>query len=355
MDVLVGVGGAEVQKISVIIPCYNVEPYIDRCLESVMNQTIGLEWLEVIVVNDASTDNTLKKLYQWEKRFPENIMVISYEQNIRQGGARNIGLQYATGAYIGFVDADDWIAEDMYQELYERISAGKYDVVKCKFVREHFKDELPLKEEQRQDAEYHFIPKKGICYGQVTVCGNCGEYGSICTGLYRRELLKEHDFQFPEGIAYEDNYWESILKLYIKSIYIIDKVMYHYFVNPSSTVMEGDAAHHLERLEIELMKVEELKIRGAFEFYSNEIEWEFIQRFYLNTWYIVFTRFSYVPDIFGEMKKQIVRLFPEYKKNPYLMQANPREQQLLRLLEMEHNFSVEELERIKKLYLASMG
>jgi glycosyltransferase involved in cell wall biosynthesis len=105
-------------KISVIIPCYNVEAYIDRCLESVMSQTIGLEHLEVIAVNDASTDRTLEKLYQWERRFPENIMVITYEKNIRQGGARNIGLQYASGEYIGFVDADDWIDSAMYQKLF---------------------------------------------------------------------------------------------------------------------------------------------------------------------------------------------------------------------------------------------
>jgi glycosyltransferase involved in cell wall biosynthesis len=83
-----------------------------------MSQTIGLEHLEVIAVNDASTDRTLEKLYQWERRFPENIMVITYEKNIRQGGARNIGLQYASGEYIGFVDADDWIDSAMYQKLF---------------------------------------------------------------------------------------------------------------------------------------------------------------------------------------------------------------------------------------------
>ena len=63
-------------KISVIIPCYNVEAYIDRCLESIMSQSIGLEHLEVILVNDASTDQTLEKLYQWEQNFAENIMVM---------------------------------------------------------------------------------------------------------------------------------------------------------------------------------------------------------------------------------------------------------------------------------------
>lgn len=342
-------------KISVIIPCYNVEAYIDRCLESVMSQTIGLEHLEVIVVNDASTDKTLEKLYQWEQRFPENIMVISYEENIRQGGARNIGLQYASGEYIGFVDADDWIESSMYQELYEKMCQGDYDVVRGKFIREHYKEELPLPKEERQDVEYRFTPQNGICYGQVEANGNRGEYGSICTGIYKKELLTTHDFCFPEGIAYEDNYWESILRLYVKSIYIVDEIVYHYFINPVSTVTRTDATHHLDRLEIELMKVGELKARGALDIYHDEIEWEFVQRFYLNTWYIIFTRFSYVPDIFGEMKKQILSLFPAYGKNPYLSQANKREQQLLRLLEMEHDFSVEELERIKTLYLASMA
>lgn len=341
-------------KISVIIPCYNVEAYIDRCLESVMAQSIGLEQIEVIVVNDASTDNTLEKLYQWEQRFPENIMVITYEKNIRQGGARNVGLQYATGEYIGFVDADDWIAEDMYQELYEKMRTGNYDMVRCKFIREHFVGEVSIQEE-RQDAEYHFPVHSGICYGQVTDSGNCGEYGSICTGLYKKELLRKQKLYFPEGMAYEDNYWESILKLYIQHMYIIDKVMYHYFINSASTVTAINAVHHLQRMEIELMKVEELKARGAFPWYYHEIEWEFIQRYYLNTWYLIFTRFSYVPDIFNEMKTQILQLFPKYKENPYLSRANLREQQLLRILEMEHTFSVEELEKIKKLYLASMG
>lgn len=342
-------------EISVIIPCYNVETYIDRCLDSVVRQTIGLEKMQIIVVNDASTDTTLQKLYLWEKRFPENIMVITYDENIRQGGARNVALQYAEGKYVGFVDGDDWIEASMYQELYEKMESGNYDMVRCKFIREHFKDEIPLSDEERQDKEYKFISQNGICYGSVTEHGNCGEYGSICTGLYRREMLTEHQLQFPEGIAYEDNYWEGILKLYIKDMYIIDKVMYHYFINPSSTVTKVDALHHLERLEIEVMKVEELKRRGGLVLYYREIEWEFLQKFYLNTWYIIFTRFSYVPDIFGEMKKKIVELFPDFWKNPYLAQANPREGQLLRLLNMEHDFQVEELEKIKQLYLASMG
>lgn len=337
-------------EISVIIPCYNVEQYIDRCLKSVMEQTIGLDMYEVILVNDASTDGTLEKLYEWEEKYPENIMVVTYEENIRQGGARNVGFQYSRGKYISYVDADDWIELDMLECFYEKMSTGKYDVVKGKFVRE--KTETPLiVTEKRNDVEYHFATKNGLCYGIVEESGNCGTYGGVF-GLYKKELLTENNVFFPEKTAYEDNFWGSILRLYVKDLYIVDKVVYHYFVNPTSTVMAVNAKHHFDRLEIEVLKVEEFKKRGAFDLFYREIEWDFLQLFYLNTWHIFFTKFTYIPDIYGKMKKTILDLFPDYLNNPYLELSTPRQKQLIRMLSLDRNFTVEDLKRIKKAYLA---
>ncbi len=85
------------EKISVIIPCYNVEKYIDRCLTSVVNQTIGLKMLEIICVNDGSTDGAWEKLCQWEKQCPENMLAVDCKENGAQGRARNIALSYASG------------------------------------------------------------------------------------------------------------------------------------------------------------------------------------------------------------------------------------------------------------------
>lgn len=84
-------------KISVIICAYNEERHIDRCLESVVNQTIGLDMLEIVVVNDASTDGTLDKLYAWEKRFPDNILVVTYDENLRLGGRGTRGCSMPRG------------------------------------------------------------------------------------------------------------------------------------------------------------------------------------------------------------------------------------------------------------------
>lgn len=340
-------------EISIIIPCYNVEEYIDRCLESVVTQTIGLDMLEVIVINDASTDNTLDKLYQWERRFPENIMVITYEENLRQGGARNIGLEYASGQYIGFVDADDWIDKDMFRLLYEKMCTNRYDAVKCKFIRETRSERYAASgaEENRHDVEYAFTPKNGLYYGRVTECGNCGSYGGVWAGLYRKSLIAENNIRFPEKITYEDNYFSAVLQLYIGSLYILDKAMYHYVVNPASTVMSINAQHQQDHLTIELMLIDEFKRRGAFEPWHDEIEWDFLRRYYLNTWHLFFLRLSCIPDVFSAMKKSILELFPDYKKNPYLME---QEWPLLDLLEMNPEPRPEELEVVREAYLSGL-
>ena len=109
------------KKISVIIPCYNAQAYIPRCLHSIFSQTIGMETLEIILVNDASTDHTLDILLQFENKFPDSVIVVNLEQNIRQGGARNVGLSYASGEYVAFLDADDWIHPDFYSTLYSEL------------------------------------------------------------------------------------------------------------------------------------------------------------------------------------------------------------------------------------------
>ena len=111
------VKGASMGKVSVIIPCYNVEPYIGECLDSVIGQTIGKENLEIIVVDDCSTDNTVQILQAYETRYPEQMIVVLCEQNGRQGTARNIGLSYASGEFVSFVDSDDYMPDDAVEKI----------------------------------------------------------------------------------------------------------------------------------------------------------------------------------------------------------------------------------------------
>ena len=101
-------------KVSVCIPVYNMEKYIEDCIKSLVNQT--LKEIELIFVNDGSTDNSLNILNEYKKQYPDIIKVISQE-NKGLGGARNKGLELASGEYIGFVDADDFVEPNMYERL----------------------------------------------------------------------------------------------------------------------------------------------------------------------------------------------------------------------------------------------
>ena len=123
----------EKELISVIIPCYNVEKYIDRCMESVLNQTYRN--LEIILVDDGSTDGTgeiIKKYAEHDHRIK-----ILHQKNKGAGAARNAGMEIASGSYIGFVDSDDWIAEDMYEYLIGIIKEEDADIAACDFYAVH--------------------------------------------------------------------------------------------------------------------------------------------------------------------------------------------------------------------------
>ena len=114
--------------ISVIIPVYNVARYLQRCIDSLIAQTIS-DKIELIFVNDASPDNCLEILRENERRYPDKITVIDSAENLSQGGARNLGMLRAKGEYIGFVDSDDFVSPSMYQKLYDKAVSSDADAV----------------------------------------------------------------------------------------------------------------------------------------------------------------------------------------------------------------------------------
>lgn len=121
----------EVPKVSVVVPVYNCAGYLPRCLDSILRQT--LTGLEIILVNDGSTDGSLEICRSYEERFP-NVRVLS-QANSGAEAARKNGIAAATGEYIGFVDSDDWVDVDMFNVLYERSVQSHADIAQCGFVK----------------------------------------------------------------------------------------------------------------------------------------------------------------------------------------------------------------------------
>lgn len=139
------------KKISVIIPCYNVAPYIDRCLTSVVNQTTGAADLEIICIDDASSDDTWLHLQRWKSLWPDQMVLYRQKVNGRQGTARNIGLSIASADWITFVDADDWLEADCFELLYKPVTRFECDVVCCGWVRD-YADSLTCFDDENRNA-----------------------------------------------------------------------------------------------------------------------------------------------------------------------------------------------------------
>lgn len=319
------------KKISVIIPCYNVEVYIDQCIRSLLSQTIGLEQMELIFVDDASTDDTRERLHAFERLYPEQMMVIELEENQRQGTARNVGMQYATGEYIGFVDSDDWIDPEMYQVMVERAEEYHCDTVSCQAYRN-----------KADGSEVSEILTKERLFDNKQSAIVDGEwpaffFGSVCKKIYRRDMLLHHELVFPEKLLYEDNYFTMVAAMYCKRGYHIAKCYYHYRENPLSTTQSRNKLELFDRLKIEVMKLDKFQEMGIFSRFHQEIETFFFELYYFNTLFMMATRFDVPPfSMFQQMKQEVLKWFPNYRENPSL--CNEREPLwgiLLRLLELD--------------------
>ena len=120
-----------IPKVSIIIPVYNVEPYLKQCLDSVINQT--LKDIEIIVINDCSTDNSLQIIKDFTDKH-KNIKIIDNKKNEGLYKTRNMGLEIATGQYIGFVDSDDYIEKNMYEIMYLKAKDTNADIISCNYL-----------------------------------------------------------------------------------------------------------------------------------------------------------------------------------------------------------------------------
>lgn len=213
-------------KLSVIVPVYNVEKYLEECVDSLLNQT--LSDLEIFLVDDGSTDRSGEIADRYAGDFPDRVRTL-HLNNGGQGRARNAALPMARGDYIGFVDSDDWIERDMYEKLLDRAEQTGADVVVCDFL-EHYADGR----EQTLPACFQDHPLSAA--------------GSSCNKIFRRSLIG--DLRFPEGLWYEDFYFSAVMLLRSKRTEFIPEPLYVYRRGQESTMHNNNARKNLDMLKI---------------------------------------------------------------------------------------------------------
>lgn len=322
-------------KLSIIVPVYNMasDGKLNYCLDSLLAQTITD--YEILAVDDASTDNSLEILRQYEKKYPDIFHVIHYDQNKRQGGAKNEGLKRAKGDWIGFIDSDDWITHDFYQKLIGKGEESGADVVGCDYnlVQEHTMTVGKIIQNNSLEQTGKVTPeiRKKLCLRP----------GSMVIKVYRRELIHENHLDFPEKIFYEDNCAGSIWMLYCKHFEKVEEPLYYYYQHEVSTVHYISEAKCRDRMISGEKLVEESRERGLLSANKEELEYRFTEIYYATTLFSYlsgiqagfFKKLSFISELRAGMKRH----FPDFQQNLYYQSMMGAEEKKLIGIQMKSN------------------
>lgn len=245
------------ELISVIIPVYNVELYMERCLNSIIAQSYSN--LEIILVDDGSTDKSGEICEKYA--LSDNRIKVLHIKNSGRGEARNTGLLEAKGEYIGFVDSDDWVERDLYQCLLDSIEEAKADISICGYY-----ECLDDKKDEKMLYENNFVcsGKEALHYTMSNIAGKYWFNIAIWNKLYRKDLIKKIKFR---GREYEDIMYNAEVLFSAGNVAYVNKCLYNYRLSrKGSIITEG---FQRKTLEVEMKFKEE---RANFFKNNNEKE-----------------------------------------------------------------------------------
>lgn len=232
-------------KVSVIVPFYKVERYIEKCASSLMQQT--LEDLELIFVDDCGGDASADILQKVIEQYPNrDVKVLKMEQNSGVSAARSCGIEISHGEYIGFCDSDDWVEPEMYRTLYEAAILHKADIVGCGFVEHKEGRETFIQFDEEEDKEEKVFSFN--LFGSV--------YGALWNKIVRRKFFIEHNEHLGDGLSmWEDSLTLIPMRLKSCRTVFLSPCLYHYNVNENSNTMKfsmkkvDDSIEAVKRLE----------------------------------------------------------------------------------------------------------
>lgn len=292
--------------ISFVVPCYNSEEYMEKCIKSLL---IGKDDVEIIIIDDGSKDNTGKIADKYQKRYP-NIVKAIHQENGGHGEGINVGLKHATGKYFKVVDSDDWLDEDAYKKLLKEIKHIDTDLVVCNYVYTYT--------DGRSDQVISFA--NVYDEGRVLTWDDIHkfkltQYPSLHSMMYKKSVLDKSNIDLPKHVFYEDNLFIYLPLVNTKTIYYLDLDLYRYYIGRADqSVQESQmikrSSHQVlvsERVctAYDLTEIENKKLRKLM---TREC-------IFLMTIGVVFSRLAFTKE--GE--KQYKELWKSVKeKNPKL-------------------------------------
>lgn len=311
-----------VKQISVIVPIYNVEKYLDKCLNSLKNQ--NFESYEVIMVDDGATDNSRSIAEYYETNYG-NIFTLVSQTNKGLSEARNTGMRYATGEYICFVDSDDYVEETYLQELYKCIKEHNADLIFCAFrsvdeegnmIREVF--------EKQYDSQtiYTLEKRKDLLLTQ----------NAAWNKLYKRQIIIDNELWFTPGVWYEDLRFVKKYMLFASRFVYCDTILYNYLIRKGSIMNSMGSSRNIEIISAIDEIIDFYKERKLLQMFHEEIEFLAIDHMYISTLVrLIRAKERAQLEI---IKKSFVEHFPKYKKNKYIKRLEKGRKLILFMLDM---------------------
>lgn len=241
-------------KVSVIIPIYNVEEYLEACLESVVKQTYN--HLEILCIDDCSNDRSLEILKKYAKK-DERIVVLKNSENCGQAHTRNVGITHASGEYVLFVDADDVICEDLVESCIN-VCDG------CDMVCFDYRQ---VKEREIYPRQYAYRVAEGSYVGESFFIESVNRQSIIFapwSRMYLKRFLSENHISFYNGIIYEDVIFSFHCYLNAENVYSLNRKLYEYRVHSNSTMTKRIAEKNIESYVICICELTRLYLQSSF-------------------------------------------------------------------------------------------
>lgn len=287
-------------KVSIIVPVYNTEKYLHKCLDSLVNQT--LDDIEIVIVNDGSKDSSPEIIKEYMDKYPGKFNYASQE-NSGQAVARNKGVLMATGDFIGFLDSDDAAKPDMFEKMFKKAVETNSDMVVC---------------------DYEYITDKQTILKQVKTFKDQRDMFIDCfvdpwNKLFKASVLKDNGITFPEGYFYEDTGWFIKCIPFVKKTEKINEVLVEHYKREGSSMTALDDKRVQHIFPVLQSVLDFYNEKNVYDVYSTELEY-FISKILLCS---SFRRISRVKD--KAIRKGLVdrtfaflgEKFPEYKLNNY--------------------------------------
>lgn len=297
----------EMIKVSIIVPVYNTEAYLKKCLNSLVNQT--LKEIEIIVIDDGSTDHSKEIIQSFVEAYPDKVISVRKE-NGGQASARNLGIRICKGEYLGFIDSDDYAEQNMFEAMYKKAKKNHSDLIECDY---HYI--RPCKSGVKQVKKTGWVRKyknqKDIFFDPYVAPWN---------SLYRTELVKRNEVYFPEGFIYEDTSFYIKMIPFVHQLDFVSKLFVYHIDRDGSTMninkskKVGDIFFVLEDI------VTFYRNKGLYEQYKEELEYFCTKILFCSS----LKRIAQVRDktLRNQLLNQTLfmqrKYFEDYKKNKYL-------------------------------------